>query len=234
MSEAGHRGMRVPATDHPGLLWIRDVEDDRSAIDPRGVGPVGSTGQDVHVVQTIAVIEPRMALQWRLARRHAWNPPAPDLPRALRVLEIDDHVDLVVPRVGGDKVGHPRRQMSVASIHEPDEVTPARGGAGGIEEGDLTETLRLGGVINGDSGRRLAELLGLTRDNEEVTAHRKGVEAYMLVFSRYLGDHADVAGIGHIYHAHADWAALVSQIGDTTPVGELLNSDALSHGPEAI
>ena len=106
---------------------IRDVEDDRPAVQVADPRPVGPLRVHVGVVRAEAGVERRMAhRRWfHVAIASAGQPPAPHLRRPRGLADVDDAVALVVLRVAGLEVGGAARHVDVGAVDEPEMVHAA-------------------------------------------------------------------------------------------------------------
>src|SRR5215468_6279296 len=107
MGKAGQGRMIIEPADHLRMRLVGDVENDDAAIDIGRISTVGSLGVDVNVVRAKPSIELRMAHRWGyiVALPGTGQPPAPDFLWLAGVAHVNDGVELVIFRMGGDEIG---------------------------------------------------------------------------------------------------------------------------------
>ena len=204
VGRAGERRRPVEPADELRLGHVVDVEDGEAGLPVAGVEPVAEPQRMVAAVRGLRPVR-RLAAGGVLPRQ----PPAADLGRVGRVLEVHDHHDVA------DIALERRRQVGVAAV----EIEPVHAGADRLPAMDLARLGRIAHVVDAEAGR-------------EIRRHRVGVGVVELVVDEHhvalhphlvrmgAGRHADpgellgVLRVAHVEDRGAVRAAHVPDIGD--------------------
>src|SRR6267142_531103 len=233
--EAGVRWVIVPPAQHARPGHVRDVQDDRSAVDiadPRAIGPARI---DVRVVGAVAGVELRMTRRRRLrvAVTRAGEPPAPHLDGTRGLADIDDTVELIVLRIAGLEVRRTAGQMQVSAIDEPQVVHAARVRPGGVEERDRARLARIGHVEELDARRLHANPARLIRDDQQIAHEVQVVGAHVAVGQIGLDDDRGLPWIRHVHGGEVLRRRLVAEPQHPPPIAGQLDGHALPAIAEA-
>ena len=146
MGEAVAERLPRPVRHQLRMRLVGDVEDDQAAVDPADIDAVRPLRRERGRVHADAGVERRDARRRRflVADARARQPPAPGLLRMRRIVQIDDHQELVIVLVVRREVLRAGRQIGVLAIGEPQIVHAARMRARGVEIRQLLRMRRIG------------------------------------------------------------------------------------------
>ena len=235
MGEAGQRGMIIQPADHLRMRLVGDVEDDDAAIDIGRIGAVGPLGVDVDVMRAEAGIELLMPHRRGhvVALPGAGQPPASHLLRLTGVTHVNDGVELVIFRVGGDKIGRAAADVHVFAIHEPHVVGALGVRSGAVEERDGAW---IGGVADVEqlhACRLQPSLLGLIRHSQRVPHEIQGIRPHLGVRQLGLRHELRFGRIGDIHNREVYGGAFVGNVHDAASISGLLQPHPLPAIAEA-
>ena len=235
MGEARIWRMVVPPAEHARPGHVRDVEDDRAAVDVADPGPVGPAGVDVRVVRAKSGVELRVTRRGRLRVPvpRTGQPPATDLDRMRGLPDVDDAVELIVFRVPRLEVRRSARQMQIRAVDEPQMVHAPRVGPGGVEERDRPRLAGVGHVEELDTGRLHADAARLVRDHEQIAHEVQVVGPHVPVGQIGLDDDRGLPRIGHVHAGEVLRRGLVALPQHAPPVAGELDGHPLAAVPEA-
>ena len=237
VGEAVIRRVVVPARDHLRVRLVGDVEDDHAAVDIAHVHAVRPLGINVGIVRPEAGVLVALMTRRRrhiVARRRAGQPPAADLDRLRRVAHIDALVELVVLRVGRAEIGRARAHMDVFAVGEPQLVDAARMRPGAVEEGDPARVLRHRDVEQLEAGLRVAGLLRLIGDREDVADCLQRVRAHFGVWQVGAGDDLRLPRVADIDRGEVLRRAFMGHPQDAPSVLGQLHRHAFAHAAKPV
>ena len=164
----------------------------------------------------------------------AGQPPAADFDRLRRVAHVDALIELVVVRVRRVKVRGARTHMDVFAVGEPELVDAARVRAGAVEERDPLRVFRGRDVEQFDARLRVAGLLRLIGDRQDVADRLQRVGAHAVV--RQIGARDDLQRlrVGDIDRGVVLRRALMRHPQDAPAVLGQLHRHALAHAAEPV
>src|SRR5688500_16950994 len=101
MCHAGEGRMMIESADQARTAKVRDIEDQRAAIDVAHVCAIWPFRIAKRVMWSEPVVVNRVTLRRgdRITLTLTWHPPAADLPGLCAILQVHDHVELVIARV---------------------------------------------------------------------------------------------------------------------------------------
>src|SRR5580658_7097731 len=114
-------------------------------------------GPHLCLMRPVTVVELGMALGQTIrkagvALTRTRIPPTAHFARVSRVAQVQDHIKLVVVRIGGIKISGAGGEVRELAVDEPNAMDAARVGSGGVEEGEFEIFEALGVLEQGEIG----------------------------------------------------------------------------------